>query len=134
MDTCRCVSRQHCFGTGVLFVFFAILVLIRDRNIRVSMLGDTDAAGDVHHVSRLHGRQHRRRTAHDTRQTTHTSEQECFFLFCLLRPKQRKFLFFKKNKGVFLPAFSFTLIGHNLFERIVDLFAVRAVLDGITAW
>lgn len=35
--------------------------------------------------------------------------------------------------GVFLPAFSFTLIGHNLFEKIVEFRAVRAVLDGITA-
>lgn len=35
--------------------------------------------------------------------------------------------------GIFLPAFSFTLIGHRLFERIVDIKIVRAVLDGITA-
>jgi chromate transporter len=35
--------------------------------------------------------------------------------------------------GIFLPAFSFTLIGHNLFERIVDIKIVRAILDGITA-
>lgn len=35
--------------------------------------------------------------------------------------------------GMFLPAFSFTLIGHKFFERIVDIRAIRHFLDGITA-
>ncbi len=35
--------------------------------------------------------------------------------------------------GIFLPAFSFTLIGHNLFERIVRFGGVRHFLDGVTA-
>jgi len=34
--------------------------------------------------------------------------------------------------GVFLPAFSFTLIGHNLMERIIANQAIHAFLDGIT--
>lgn len=35
--------------------------------------------------------------------------------------------------GIFLPAFSFTLIGHNFFERLVKLNAIRFFLDGVTA-
>lgn len=35
--------------------------------------------------------------------------------------------------GVFLPAFSFTLIGHNLFERVVHIRALSSFLDGVTA-
>jgi chromate transporter len=35
--------------------------------------------------------------------------------------------------GVFLPSFSFTLIGHSLFERAVKLSAIRTFLDGVTA-
>jgi chromate transporter len=34
--------------------------------------------------------------------------------------------------GMFLPAFSFTLIGHHFFERIVKIDAVRAFLEGVT--
>eukprot|EP01124_Arcella_intermedia_P035187 TRINITY_DN8899_c0_g2_i1.p1 TRINITY_DN8899_c0_g2~~TRINITY_DN8899_c0_g2_i1.p1 ORF type:complete len:212 (-),score=55.94 TRINITY_DN8899_c0_g2_i1:48-683(-) len=35
--------------------------------------------------------------------------------------------------GVFLPAFSFTLIGHNLFERITHFKPILTFLDGVTA-
>ncbi len=35
--------------------------------------------------------------------------------------------------GIFLPAFSFTLIGHGLFERLVAWPAARAFLDGVAA-
>jgi chromate transporter len=35
--------------------------------------------------------------------------------------------------GVFLPAFAFTLIGHQWFERLVDNKGVHAFLDGVTA-
>jgi len=35
--------------------------------------------------------------------------------------------------GVFLPAFSFTLIGHDFFEKLVDDQRVHSFLDGITA-
>lgn len=35
--------------------------------------------------------------------------------------------------GVFLPAFSFTLIGHGWFERILQIRWIHAALDGITA-
>jgi chromate transport protein ChrA len=35
--------------------------------------------------------------------------------------------------GVFLPAFSFTLIGHNLFEKLIDWKPAHAFLDGVTA-
>lgn len=35
--------------------------------------------------------------------------------------------------GVFLPAFSFTLIGHHFFERLVNSGRLTAFLDGITA-
>lgn len=35
--------------------------------------------------------------------------------------------------GVFLPAFSFTLLGHHFFERLVDNPQVHAFLDGVTA-
>jgi chromate transporter len=35
--------------------------------------------------------------------------------------------------GVFLPAFAFTLIGHQFFERLVDNRGVHALLDGVTA-
>ncbi|MBA3468020.1 MAG: chromate efflux transporter [Herpetosiphonaceae bacterium] len=34
--------------------------------------------------------------------------------------------------GVFLPAFSFTLIGHNLMESLIANQAIHAFLDGIT--
>ncbi|HYF61206.1 MAG TPA: chromate efflux transporter [Herpetosiphonaceae bacterium] len=35
--------------------------------------------------------------------------------------------------GVFLPAFSFTLVGHALLERIIANRSIHAFLDGITA-
>lgn len=35
--------------------------------------------------------------------------------------------------GVFLPAFSFTLIGHQLMERLIANRAIHTLLDGITA-
>jgi len=35
--------------------------------------------------------------------------------------------------GMFLPAFSFTLIGHHLFERLVNNIRIAAFLEGITA-
>jgi chromate transporter len=35
--------------------------------------------------------------------------------------------------GIFLPAFSFTLFGHNLFERLTENRAAHAFLDGVTA-
>jgi chromate transporter len=35
--------------------------------------------------------------------------------------------------GVFLPAFGFTLIGHQLFERLVENQRLHAFLDGVTA-
>jgi chromate transporter len=35
--------------------------------------------------------------------------------------------------GVFLPAFSFTLIGHNVMERVVDHRGIVRFLDGVTA-
>jgi chromate transporter len=35
--------------------------------------------------------------------------------------------------GVFLPAFAFTLIGHQFFERMVDNTGLHAFLDGVTA-
>ncbi|HMR98116.1 MAG TPA: chromate efflux transporter [Anaerolineales bacterium] len=35
--------------------------------------------------------------------------------------------------GVFIPAFSFTLIGHDLFERLVENKQVHSLLDGVTA-
>jgi chromate transporter len=35
--------------------------------------------------------------------------------------------------GIFFPAFSFTLVGHDFFERIVEDARVRAFLDGVTA-
>ncbi len=35
--------------------------------------------------------------------------------------------------GIFLPAFSFTLLGHNFFERLVDHPVAHVTLDGITA-
>jgi chromate transporter len=35
--------------------------------------------------------------------------------------------------GVFLPAFSFTLIGHDFFERLVENQRVHSFLDGVTA-
>jgi chromate transporter len=34
--------------------------------------------------------------------------------------------------GMFLPAFSFTLIGHNLFERLVKSPSLVSFLDGVT--
>jgi chromate transporter len=35
--------------------------------------------------------------------------------------------------GMFLPAFSITFIGHNLFERIVKVRFIKCFLDGVTA-
>jgi chromate transporter len=35
--------------------------------------------------------------------------------------------------GVFLPAFAFTMIGHQFFERLVDDRRLHAFLDGVTA-
>ncbi len=35
--------------------------------------------------------------------------------------------------AIFLPAFSFTLVAHNLLERIIDNERVHAFLDGVTA-
>jgi len=35
--------------------------------------------------------------------------------------------------GIFLPAFSFTLIGHWLFEKVVDSKIIAPFLDGVTA-
>ena len=35
--------------------------------------------------------------------------------------------------GIFLPAFSFTLIGHDLFERLIQHEPLHAFLDGVTA-
>ena len=35
--------------------------------------------------------------------------------------------------GIFLPAFAFTLIGHEYVERLVDNKATHAFLDGVTA-
>jgi chromate transporter len=35
--------------------------------------------------------------------------------------------------GVFLPAFSFTLIGHQLFEKILEVGWLHGALDGVTA-
>lgn len=35
--------------------------------------------------------------------------------------------------GAFLPAFLFTIVGHNFFERLIANPAVQVVLDGVTA-
>lgn len=35
--------------------------------------------------------------------------------------------------GIFLPAFSFTLIGHELLEKLVETPAIHTFLDGVTA-
>lgn len=35
--------------------------------------------------------------------------------------------------GIFLPAFGFTLLGHELFERLVDSPRIHAFLDGVAA-
>ena len=35
--------------------------------------------------------------------------------------------------GIFLPAFSFTLIGHDYLERLIEIKAVHSFLDGVTA-
>jgi chromate transporter len=35
--------------------------------------------------------------------------------------------------GIFLPAFAFTLVGHNLMERLIGYSALHSFLDGITA-
>lgn len=35
--------------------------------------------------------------------------------------------------GIFLPAFSFTLLGHNLLERLIQQKPLHAFLDGVTA-
>jgi chromate transporter len=35
--------------------------------------------------------------------------------------------------GMFLPAFAFTLLGHNLFEKVIENEKISVFLDGITA-
>ena len=35
--------------------------------------------------------------------------------------------------AIFLPSFAFTMIGHEIFERLVDHTAVHSFLDGVTA-
>ncbi len=35
--------------------------------------------------------------------------------------------------GVFAPAFAFTLVGHDLLERLIERASIHAFLDGITA-
>lgn len=35
--------------------------------------------------------------------------------------------------GIFFPAFAFTLVGHNLMERLIASTALHRFLDGITA-
>ncbi|TPX34317.1 hypothetical protein SmJEL517_g03016 [Synchytrium microbalum] len=35
--------------------------------------------------------------------------------------------------GIFLPCFAFVIIGHSFFERVVNMPAVSAVLDGVSA-
>lgn len=35
--------------------------------------------------------------------------------------------------GIFLPAFAFTLVGHNVIERLIEYKALHAFLDGVTA-
>lgn len=35
--------------------------------------------------------------------------------------------------GMFIPAFSFTFIGHNLFEKLTQIKLINDFLDGITA-
>jgi len=35
--------------------------------------------------------------------------------------------------GIFLPAFAFTLLGHNFFEKVIENKAMHAFLDGVTA-
>ena len=35
--------------------------------------------------------------------------------------------------GIFLPAFSFTLVGHDYLERLIENKAVHSFLDGVTA-
>jgi chromate transporter len=40
---------------------------------------------------------------------------------------------FAMTSGMFLPAFLFTLVGHDLMERLVERPAIHAVLDGIAA-
>lgn len=35
--------------------------------------------------------------------------------------------------GMFIPAFSFTIVGHNLFEKAVKNKTISACLDGVTA-
>ena len=35
--------------------------------------------------------------------------------------------------GIFLPAFAFTLVGHNLMERLIGYSALHSFLDGVTA-
>ena len=35
--------------------------------------------------------------------------------------------------GIFLPAFAFTLVGHDALERLVDQPRVRVFLEGVTA-
>jgi chromate transporter len=35
--------------------------------------------------------------------------------------------------GIFAPAFAFTMIGHDLLERVVETKSVHAFLDGVTA-
>jgi chromate transporter len=40
---------------------------------------------------------------------------------------------FAVTAGIFLPAFSFTLIGHRYIERLVDVPQLHSFLDGVTA-
>jgi chromate transporter len=35
--------------------------------------------------------------------------------------------------GIFAPSFAFTLIGHDLLERVIETRSVHAFLDGVTA-
>jgi chromate transporter len=35
--------------------------------------------------------------------------------------------------GIFLPAFSFTLLGHNFFQRVIQNKSLHSFLDGVTA-
>jgi chromate transporter len=40
---------------------------------------------------------------------------------------------FLMTLGIFLPAFSFPILGHKLFQRIVNYRPMRFFLDGVTA-
>jgi len=37
------------------------------------------------------------------------------------------------TSGIYLPAFSFTLIGHNLFDKITKIRQINSFLEGVTA-